>query len=72
MTRLLNWQSSYKKNYRTMPNSHRLRLLGMIDEGMVDPKAILEAMIGWLSNDDVGEFLDTHELSERFEETDDE
>ena len=51
-----------------MPNSHRLRLLGMIDEGMVDPKAILESMISWLSNDDVGEFLDTHELSERFEE----
>ena len=49
-------------------NSHRVRLLEMLDEGMVDPKAILEAMISWLSNDDVGEFLDTHELSERFEE----
>ena len=49
-------------------NSHRVRLLGMIDEGMLDTKAILEAMIGWLSNDDVGEFLDTHELSERFQE----
>ena len=51
-----------------MPNSHRVRLLEMLDEGMLDPKAILEAMIGWLSNDDVGEFLDAHELSERFEE----
>ena len=49
-------------------NSHRERLFGMIDEGIVDPKAILEAMISWLSNDDVGEFLDTHELSERFDQ----
>ena len=49
-------------------NSHRERLLEMLDEGYLDPKAILEAMISWLSNDDVGEFLDTHELSERFEE----
>ena len=49
-------------------NSHRVRLLEMLDEGMVDPKAILEAMISWLSNDDVGEFLDTHELSERFDQ----
>ena len=49
-------------------NSHRVRLLEMLDEGYLDPKAILESMISWLSNDDVGEFLDTHELSERFEE----
>ena len=53
-------------------NSHRERLLEMLDEGYLDPKAILESMISWLSNDDVGEFLDAHELSERFEETDDE
>ena len=52
----------------TAMNSHRVRLLEMLDEGYLDPKAILEAMIGWLSEDDVGEFLDTHELSERFEE----
>lgn len=47
-----------------MPNSHRLRLLGMLDEGMLDPKITLEWLVGWLSEDDVEEFLDAHELSE--------
>lgn len=53
-------------------NSHKERLLEMLDEGYLDPKATVGWLVGWLSNDDVGEFLDTHELSERFEETDDE
>lgn len=51
-------------------NSHRERLLEMIDDGVVSPKTIIEWLVSWLSNDDVGEFLDAHELSERFEETD--
>ena len=49
-------------------NSHRVRLLEMIDEGYLDPKTTVGWLVGWLSEDDVGEFLDTHELSERFEE----
>ena len=50
-------------------NSHRERLLGMIDEGYLDPKTTVGWLVGWLSEDDVGEFLDAYELSERFEET---
>jgi hypothetical protein len=50
-------------------NSHRLRLLGMLDEGMLDPMTTVGCLVGWLSNDDVGAFLDAHELSERFIET---
>lgn len=40
----------------------------MIDEGMLDPKITLEWLVSWLSEDDVGAFLDAYELSERFEE----
>ena len=50
-------------------NSHRERLLGMLDEGMLDPKITLEWLVSWLSEDDVGAFLDAYELSERFIET---
>lgn len=49
-------------------NSHRVRLLEMIDEGYLDPKATVEWLVGWLSEDDVGAFLDAYELGERFEE----
>jgi hypothetical protein len=50
-------------------NSHRERLLEMIDEGIVGPKTMIEWLVGWLSEDDVGAFLDAYELSERFMET---
>ena len=53
----------------TIMNSHRERLFGMIDEGIVGPKTMIEWLVGWLSEDDVGAFLDAYELSERFEET---
>ena len=53
-------------------NSHRERLLEMLDEGYLDPKTTVGWLVGWLSEDDVGAFLDAYELSERFEETDDE
>ena len=52
----------------TAMNSHRERLLGMIDEGTVGPKTMIEWLVSWLSEDDVGAFLDAYELSERFEE----
>ena len=53
-------------------NSHRVRLLEMLDEGYLDSKTTVGWLVGWLSEDDVGAFLDAYELSERFEETDDE
>ena len=49
-------------------NSHRERLLGMLDEGYLDSKTTVGWLVGWLSEDDVGAFLDAYELSERFEE----
>ena len=56
----------------TIMNSHRERLLEMLDEGYLDPKTTVGWLVGWLSEDDVGAFLDAYELSDRFEETDDE
>ena len=49
-------------------NSHRVRLLEMIDEGYLDPETTVGCLVSWLSEDDVGECLDAHELSERFME----
>ena len=49
-------------------NSHRERLLEMLDEGYLDPKTTVGWLVGWLSEDDLGAFLDAYELSERFEE----
>ena len=53
-------------------SNHRERLLGMLDEGLLDPKTTAGWLVGWLSEDDVGAFLDAYELSDRFEETDNE
>ena len=53
-------------------NSHRERLLGMIDEGMLDPETTVGCLVSWLSEDDIGAFLDAYELSERFMETSEE
>ena len=52
----------------TIMNNHRERLLEMLDEGLLDPKTTVGWLVGWLSEDDVGAFLDAYELSERFEE----
>ena len=41
----------------------------MLDEGFLDPKTTVGWLVGWLSEDDAGEFLDAYELSERFMET---
>jgi hypothetical protein len=49
-------------------NSHRERLLGMLDEGLLCPMTTAGWLVGWLSEDDVGAFLDAYELSERFAE----
>ena len=38
-------------------NSHRVRLLEMIDEGYLDPETTVGCLVSWLSEDDVGEFL---------------
>ena len=40
----------------------------MIDEGTVGPKTMIEWLVSWLSEDNVGAFLDAYELSERFTE----
>ena len=53
-------------------SSHRERLLGMIDEGYLDPKTTVGWLVGWLSEDDVGAFLDAYELGETWLETSEE
>ena len=32
-------------------NSHRERLLGMLDEGLLDPKTTVRWLVSWLSED---------------------
>ena len=44
------------------------RLLEMIDEGVLDPKAVVTMCVKYMSEDDVADMMDCNELSERFDE----
>ena len=44
------------------------RLLEMIDDGMLDPKAVVTMCVKYMSEDDVADMMDCNELSERFDE----
>ena len=44
------------------------RLLEMIDEGILDPKAGVTMCVKYMSEDDVADMMDCNELSERFDE----
>ena len=44
------------------------RLLEMIDEGILDPKAVVTMCVKYMSEDDVADMMDCNELSERFDE----
>ena len=44
----------------------------MLDEGMLDPKTTVGWLVSWLSEDDVGAFLDAYELGETWLETSEE
>jgi hypothetical protein len=50
---------------------HRDRLIELVEDGMLDPMMALQMCANWLSEDEVGEMLDANELSERFEEDED-
>jgi threonine dehydrogenase-like Zn-dependent dehydrogenase len=44
------------------------RLLEMIDEGVLDPKSVVTMCVKYMSEDDVADMMDCNELSERFDE----
>ena len=44
------------------------RLLEMIDDGVLDPKAVVTMCVKYMSEDDVADMMDCNELSERFDE----
>ena len=44
------------------------RLLEMIDEGILDPKEVVTMCVKYMSEDDVADMMDANELSERFDE----
>lgn len=51
-----------------------LKILELMDEGILDPKFIAESAIGFMSEDDVRDFAHAHELflsNEEDEEEDD-
>lgn len=50
---------------------HRDRLIELVEDGMLDPMMALQMCAGWMTEDEVGEMLDANELSERFEEDED-
>jgi len=48
------------------------RLLDMVEDGRLDALQAVKMMAQWMTDDDVGEMLDANELSERFEEEEEE
>ena len=52
------------------PREQTNRLLEMIDDGQLDPMMAVTMCVKWMSEDDVAEMMDANELSERFEEDD--
>ena len=51
---------------------HRDKLLEIVDDGNVDPMMALKMCMKWMSNDEVGEMLDANELSDRFNQEEEE
>ena len=51
---------------------YRDKAIEMVEEGLVDPMYMLTAALKYMSNDDVEDMLDANELSDRFQEADDE
>ena len=50
--------------------SQREKLIELVNEGILDPMMALEMCARWMTNEEVGEMLDAHELSDRFLEDD--
>ena len=50
--------------------SQRDKLIELVNEGILDPMMALEMCARWMTNEEVGEMLDAHELSDRFLEDD--
>ena len=44
----------------------------LVEEGIVNERTLLTACLKYMSNDDVADMLDCNELSERFQEDEDE
>ena len=47
------------------------KLLTMIEEGLIDPTAVVTMCVKYMSEDDVADMMDCNELSDRFQEDDD-
>ena len=44
--------------------------LALVEEGLVSAEEMLKMVLGYMSTDDVADMLDCNELSERFQEED--
>jgi hypothetical protein len=51
---------------------YRDRAIELVEEGLVDPMYMLTAALKYMSMDAVEDMLDANELSDRFQEVDDE
>ena len=50
---------------------YRSEALELVENGLVSAEAMLTMALKYMSNDEVADMLDTNELSERFEEDED-
>ena len=49
-----------------MAQDNRDRLIELVEDGILDPVMAIQMCAKWMTNDEVGEMLDTNELSDRF------
>jgi hypothetical protein len=55
-----------------MPRKFTCKILDLVDEGMLDPKWLAEALLQWMSEQEVHEFYNIHLADYDNEESDNE
>ena len=55
-------------NNQRVTRKYTCKLLDMIEEGVLDPTAVVRMCVAYMSEDDVEGMMDANELTERFEE----
>jgi len=70
MNRLRELAGSPEQVNERPSRQHTEELHRMMDEGEIDPRAVADMALIYMSDDDVGEMMDANELSARFRDED--
>ena len=53
-----------------MPREYTLKLLEIVDDGLVDNKTLIRDLLNWMSEDEVEAFYNVHQFGEHDEDED--